>query len=93
MRFVFLCKRNAMFNHQNSKKMKKRLFLVFLLLATLGTCPYVVADGPCEYNYAPVVFETDADYTFEKSGTFKIGKGVKIERGAHVKIISSEINF
>ena len=24
MRFVFLCKRNAMFNHQNSKKMKKR---------------------------------------------------------------------
>lgn len=47
----------------------------------------------CENNYEPVVFETDADYTFEKNGTFRIGKGVKIERGAHVKIISSEINF
>ena len=53
MRFVFLCKRNAMFNHQNSKKMKKRLFLVFLLLAILGTCPYVVADGP---NPDPLIF-------------------------------------
>ncbi len=29
----------------------------------------------------------------EYQGAFRIGKGVKIERGAHVKIISSEINF
>lgn len=58
-----------------------------------GTHYLFTKDVTCEYNYAPVIFETDADYTFEKNGTFRIGKGVKIERGAHVKIISSEINF
>ena len=58
-----------------------------------GTHYLFTKDVICEDNSGPVTFETDADYTFEKSGTFKIGKGVKIKRGAHLKVITSEINY
>lgn len=50
-------------------------------------------DVICERNDVNVVFETDADYTFETSGTFRIGKGVTIKEGARVKILPSKISY
>lgn len=31
--------------------------------------------------------------TFETKGTFKLAKGVKIKKGARLKVVSSEINY
>ena len=50
-------------------------------------------DVVCIKNESNTIFDTDADYTFENSGTFRIDKGVTIKRGAHVRISSSEINY
>ena len=35
----------------------------------------------------------EEDITFETSGTFRIGKGVTIKKGARVKIMPSKINY
>ena len=54
---------------------------------------FFTKDVICERNDVNVVFETDADYTFETSGTFRIGKGVTIKKGARVKILPSKISY
>lgn len=40
-----------------------------------------------------VVFDENADYTFENCGTFRINKNVKIENGAQFRVIPSKFNF
>lgn len=40
-----------------------------------------------------VIFDNNSDYTFETKGTLKLTKGVKIEQGAQLKVIPSEINY
>lgn len=44
-------------------------------------------------NQGNVIFDGNSDYTFETNGTFKLTKGVKIEQGAQLKVIPSEINY
>ena len=34
-----------------------------------------------------------SDYTFESNGTFRMTKHVKVEKGAKLKVIPSDINF
>lgn len=40
-----------------------------------------------------VSFEEGSDFTFETKGTFKLTKGVKIKKGAKLRVIPSEINY
>ena len=40
-----------------------------------------------------VIFKANSDYTFESKGTFKLTKGVKIEKGAKLRVVPSEINY
>ena len=40
-----------------------------------------------------VVFKSGSDFTFEKNGTFKLTKNVKIEQGAKLKVINTNINY
>ncbi len=49
-------------------------------------------DNTCT-DEGEVIFKAGSDYTFERSGTFKIEKGVKIERGAKFCIKPSNLNY
>lgn len=40
-----------------------------------------------------VVFMNGSDYIFEKNGTFKFTKNVKIEKGAKLKVIDSNVTY
>lgn len=45
-------------------------------------------------NYGvKTVFVEGSDYLFETSGSFKLTKGVTVERGAKLKIMPSDIKF
>ena len=46
-----------------------------------------------ESNNQPVTFTDGSEYTFEKSGTFRMTKNVVIERGAKLVIKNSPINY
>lgn len=67
--------------------------------ATLeGTHYAIVKDVSCGKNVrsgaqGSVTFDEGSDYTFETKGTFKLTKGVKIKKGARLKVVSSEINY
>lgn len=58
----------------------------------------IVKDVTCGKNVrngtqGDVNFDENADYTFETKGTFRLEKGTKVNLGAKLKVISSEINF
>ena len=40
-----------------------------------------------------VTFSQGSDYTFETKGTFKLTKGVNIEKGAKMKVVPSDIDY
>lgn len=40
-----------------------------------------------------VTFDEGSDFTFETKGTFKLTKGVKIKKGAKLRVIPSEISY
>lgn len=40
-----------------------------------------------------VIFDGNSDYTFETKGTFRLTKGVRVNLGAQLKVIPSEINY
>ena len=51
-------------------------------------------DVKCEGCWGETVtFKDNSDYTFESNGTFRMIKNVKVENGAKLKIIPSNINF
>ena len=63
-----------------------------------GTHYAIVKDVTCgkdirKENQGDVIFDENSDYIFETKGTFKLTKGVKIKEGAHLKVISSKINY
>lgn len=63
-----------------------------------GTHYAIVKDVTCgadarSGSHGIVTFEGNSDYTFEIRGTFKLTKGVKIKKGARLKVITSEINY
>ena len=45
------------------------------------------------YEDGRVVFKNGSDYIFEKNGTFKFTKNVKIEKGAKLKVIDSNVTY
>ena len=63
-----------------------------------GTHHAIVKDVTCGKDVrngtqGDVIFEQDADYTFETKGTFELTKGVKIKLGAQLEVKPSEINY
>ena len=63
-----------------------------------GTHYAIVKDVTCGKDVrngtqGNVTFEENANYTFETKGTFKLTKGVKIKKGARLKVVPSEINY
>ncbi|MBO4839968.1 MAG: hypothetical protein J5524_02595 [Bacteroidaceae bacterium] len=63
-----------------------------------GTHYAIVKDVTCGKNVrngsqGDVVFDENADYTFETKGTIRLDKGVKVNLGAKLKVIPSEINY
>lgn len=67
--------------------------------ATLRGIHYtIVKDVTCgknvrKGNQGDVIFDENSDYTFETKGAFKLAEGVKIEKGAHLKVVRSKINY
>lgn len=63
-----------------------------------GTHHAIVKDVTCGKDVrngtqGDVIFEQDADYTFETKGTFELTKGVEIKLGARLEVKPSEINY
>lgn len=63
-----------------------------------GTHYAIVKDVTCGKDVrngtqGNVIFDNNSDYTFETKGTFRLARGVRVNIGAQLKVVPSEINY
>lgn len=89
---------NCLITLLGKKCLPQILPLTFQNTTLQGTHYAIVKDVACGKDVrggtlGDVIFDGNSDYTFETKGTFRLTKGVRVNLGAQLKVIPSEINY